>query len=1369
MAFSDPFGSETDSLFGDIKSPQRGPASLDSARGPSMVDFANEPSLFVDEDFDQAGRTPSNLGRSRSSSFNEPGLDVLENAVSGPLKVNRAQTPRSTHSDYDSVAQLSTGKIVCDSEEEDASESVFEGFDDDIPADVPDDSPAPTTENDESTVSESYEDKSDGSFGAVVSEHEWLALHQPNHTSFSVTLPESSLLAPRSHYQPFDAGAPEASERTAVTSLMEQLEACSDFDDRDFLELHLNDFAVYSKIKAYGVEMRALNDFETKFHGNRFVFDGLLSAPGTGKTFFVRGVPIQALPIGNYSALDEHTVRDDIWILSPFNSGRELYYKLCRPAREYKRFHEPFLWVADLAKHFVDFLKNKWDEGYRVSIHDFRVEFKRWLLQIHGNDAVFQDWQSKYPRDDFRTAIIANLPFLHKEAVGVLGEKLAYVHTLWKEAWAFTQYKPPIPTKLLDRPDPPTIVTQYIKECFKTLPFADWLKAIDLSSETTDLRNHTIRKRHLELSHAVDTTVAELATTVESRIKSIRPGDTLSTKRDEDGHWKREEAHGFTDVDRWFVLVQEVHIEQHGRRSFDVIWYYRPVDTLCGGMSYPWSNELFLSDHCNCGEQVKVYEDEVLGVHDVDFHGTATTTKELFCRQTYLNDERKWVTLENRHLRCEHQHAEAEVKGAQYKTGETVLAHLHRKTTISEPCEVISSYQHEGRQARTYNLRRFLRRRSVETASIAPLNELVYSDNIVTVNERLIKDQCFVRQFRTTEVIPTPYDRGGTGNFFFITHEQVMDRTGKKKTVPLKAFKKFKQGHDPSEEIPKLRGLDLFCGGGNLGRGLEDGGGIHMKWANDYVSKAIHTYMANVDDPHEVYPFLGSIDIMQQLAIEGKFSDSVPKPGDVDFISGGSPCPGFSRLTNDKTTGQQRKNQSLVAAFASMVDLYRPKYGLLENVPGIVQKKENKDQDVFSQLICAIVGLGYQTSFYLMDANSCGAPQKRARVFLVFAAPGCELPPKPKESHSQPPWASASKLGLLPNDQPMADRVIPDATPFKYVTTSEATTDLPRIYDAKPDICIPFPDHRVTIGQTTKIRREGTYIPVHPYGMNFAKAWFGENLKGNPGSAVMTASEREFYPPEKPPKANGKIPISRVARNSQAYGRCYANAFFSTVTTRLSANDAKDGRCFHWSENRVTSLMEARRAQGFCDEDVLLGNTNDQYKIVGNSVAREIALALGAAFREAWAATLEKRKKRRAPVLVNGEATKRHSKTITIDSTDGDTDSGDLQLLPRRKSSSNLVPSKSREFPALQRKPTTTNVESLLNGNGKRRASTYKDTRESKAPRRSSTSLLLTQESSRSRNAETTKTTMTVTQVDEVQPHRRWQSGRDGDAIVIDD
>jgi len=45
-------------------------------------------------------------------------------------------------------------------------------------------------------------------------------------------------------------------------------------------------------------------------------------------------------------------------------------------------------------------------------------------------------------------------------------------------------------------------------------------------------------------------------------------------------------------------------------------------------------------------------------------------------------------------------------------------------------------------------------------------------------------------------------------------------------------------------------------------------------------------------------------------------------------------------------------------------------------------------------------------------------------------------------------------------------------------------------------------------------------------------------------------------------------------------------------------------------------------AQELPDEEVLLGSLVNQWKLVGNSVARQMALALGLKFREAWVGSL---------------------------------------------------------------------------------------------------------------------------------------------------
>jgi DNA (cytosine-5)-methyltransferase 1 len=1040
-------------------------------------------------------------------------------------------------------------------------------------------------------------------------------------STIAVRVPEYNLLTPRSFYEPFDPPAPINSERAAVGALL-PFAGGRPFSSNEFMELQLNDFAIYTNKALYGVEMSPLHHLDTKASSPRFFFDGVLSSGVAA--YYVRGVPILALPVDNYGDLTKHTVRDDIWIQSPLNADREIYYRLGQPAKEYRRFLEPFLWVADLGKHFVDFMQVMGEKRKRVTISHFRGAFIAWLKSIHGDAPMFLRWLAQKLGLDFRTSVIAYLGYLHKEAIGVLGQKKAYFHAFWDEVYFFERYKGP-PKEISILEDFSTIVTPYIHACFEHLPFGDRLKIIPMSDRTDELRNKLIQKRHLELPARLHEEPKKISSAPQDRILNIKPGDTISTRRDTEDSgtaWQREESIGFSDVDRWFALVQKVQKGRNGFRSFDVTWYYRPVDTLCGIMKYPWNNELFLSDHCSCWENSKITEDEVLGVHDVDFHGTSATTSELFCRQTYLHEERKWISLEPSHRRCQHVRG-ASSDGPEYTIGDTYLVHLDRKTDRSEPCELVG-FRVDSRKS--FKWRKLLRRRDVDpSACTARPNELVYSDTFTTLRESVhcppaqsaVMDRCHVRFFVAGQAIPTPYDRDGVGACFYITHRQVPNEEGhaSHRYQPISTDARptsLRQGYDPSMEITKLRGLDLFCGGGNFGRGLEDGGGIKMHWANDYDSKAIHTYMANVEQPSTVNPFFGSIDVLQRLAIQGHFSPSVPEVGKVDFISGGSPCPGFSRLTNDKTTVAQRKNQSLVAAFASFVDLYRPRYGLLENVTGIVQKRHNRDQDVFSQLICAVVGLGYQAQFFFLDASACGSPQRRSRVFLAFAAPGCRLPREPQQTHTHPSFTRGLTLGRLPCGEPMAERRMPTASPFQFVSALEATADLPSIHDAKPDLCVPFPDHRVSAGQTKKVRLETCHIPMRPFGTNFAQAWFGPRLD-SPGSGVMTPSVRaSFYPPE---------PGWRTAKFSNAWGRQDPTRPIETIVTRQSSNDCKSGRQLHWCENRLLSIMEARRAQGFRDDDVLLGHPADQYRIVGNSVAREVALSIGLSIREAWVET----------------------------------------------------------------------------------------------------------------------------------------------------
>jgi len=1043
--------------------------------------------------------------------------------------------------------------------------------------------------------------------------------------NISVDLPQSTLIHPRSRYEDFIPPLRPSKEWNAVASLMETPETQERIAQGEFVEFELDSFSFYVNGAHYQYEMRPLQLLATRFAHDRFYFDGVLSSGGT--KHYVQQVEVSELPIGNYDTTHP-SVQGQIWVRSRLNTKRDVYYRLGRPAIEYARFYTPFLWVADLAKHAVDYSAAMISQERQVEINSFKAEFMRWLLQTHGSSHTFQAWRRQHPNDDFRTSVAANIDFIWKEMNGVLGSRKPLSIHLFNETIYFTRYKqtkaPPTPMVKQGKEEaPPTIVTQYIQDCFGHMVIGRMLRVpggcppsrfygtgptglFDRAPEPDT--SPTPPPTRLPCSKRTRT--SEACFLPLDVLDQIKAGDTISTPRDGEAtgtKWRSVASKGSAQDDRWFGLVQDVHIDKDGSRSFDVSWFYRPVETLCSMMKYPWPNELFLSDHCTCeeGRQARVKDHEVQGVHDVDWFGNPDNEGrgEFFVRQMYVVESRRWVTLERSHLACSH--------GPQklgFATGDTVLAVRTRDEAFADPYEVVGVFKQGATMF--VRLRRLLRRRLVDPRANAAPNELVYTDQLVVTKPSRIIGKCLVRFFNPGEAIPTPYDRGGTGNLFYITHrlETLNDGAGGSRCVPYDGDfpASLRQGFEPTRQtFRKLRGMDLFCGAGNFGRGLEDGGGVEMRWANDIWDRAIHTYMANSPNPEATNPFLGSVDDLLRLAIEGKYSDKVPRPGEVEFISAGSPCPGFSLLTQDKTTLAQAKNQSLVASFASFVDFYRPKYGILENVSSIVQARHNRSEDVLSQLFCALVGMGYQAQLILGDAWSHGAPQCRNRVFVYFAAPGLPLPEAPLLSHSHYPGVTSRGLGEMCNGEPFVRRSF-QPTAFPFVSAGEGTSDLPLIGDGKAEPAIAFPDHRVCAGVTERLRHQIAAIPTHPYGMNFSKAWDG-------GRGVMTPAERELFPDDG----------FRVAAISQGWRRVNPGDVFLTVTTRSQPTDARAGTGLHWVDDRPLTVQEIRRAQGFPDCEVLLGMRADQWKLVGNSVARQMALALGMRFREAWAGQAE--------------------------------------------------------------------------------------------------------------------------------------------------
>jgi DNA-cytosine methyltransferase len=108
-----------------------------------------------------------------------------------------------------------------------------------------------------------------------------------------------------------------------------------------------------------------------------------------------------------------------------------------------------------------------------------------------------------------------------------------------------------------------------------------------------------------------------------------------------------------------------------------------------------------------------------------------------------------------------------------------------------------------------------------------------------------------------------------------------------------------------------------------------------------------------------------------------KFKEWPVKPGDIDLLVGGTPCQSFSIAGLRGGLEDPRGNLTLV--FLSMIDWFKPKYLIWENVPGALSAKGNPVK-------CLIQGLeeiGYSWDADILDAQFYGVAQRRRRIFLV--------------------------------------------------------------------------------------------------------------------------------------------------------------------------------------------------------------------------------------------------------------------------------------------------------------------------------------------------------------------------------------------------
>ena len=98
----------------------------------------------------------------------------------------------------------------------------------------------------------------------------------------------------------------------------------------------------------------------------------------------------------------------------------------------------------------------------------------------------------------------------------------------------------------------------------------------------------------------------------------------------------------------------------------------------------------------------------------------------------------------------------------------------------------------------------------------------------------------------------------------------------------------------------------------------------------------------------------------------------------VNLLVGGTPCQSFSVAGLRKGLEDPRGNLALV--YCGILDHFRPKWFVWENVPGVLSSGGGRD---FGSFLGALAELGYGFAYRVLDAQYFGVAQRRRRVFVV--------------------------------------------------------------------------------------------------------------------------------------------------------------------------------------------------------------------------------------------------------------------------------------------------------------------------------------------------------------------------------------------------
>ena len=389
----------------------------------------------------------------------------------------------------------------------------------------------------------------------------------------------------------------------------------------------------------------------------------------------------------------------------------------------------------------------------------------------------------------------------------------------------------------------------------------------------------------------------------------------------------------------------------------------------------------------------------------------------------------------------------------------------------------------------------------------------------------------------------------------------------------------------------KIKVLDLFAGAGGFGLGFRLASTHYKLICSLELDKwAVETLKSNNSEKQKII----QKDIREFKTAKQILSACPSKP---DIIIGGPPCQGFSVAGPTKDPKDPRN--SLFKNFAQWVEILQPKVFVMENVRGLLTRKNEKGEQVIEIIKNTYERIGYTSIVWELNAANYGVPQNRERVFIVGNKFGKEIS-KPPFTHYLP--TEKKKLNKSTRNLKQAINVIKAIGDLPKLNAGEGVEETIFITKPKTDF------QKLCRGNVDTLYNHVSMVHTKRVVKRYEQILSGKSLEELPEDLQVRKRN-----------GNGEISDSEYKSN---YRHLKPNMISYTIPASFYSNFV------HPKQPRNITSREAARLQSFPDSYIFKGkrtqisskllkqlgkedeNYLSQYNQIGNAVPPLLAKAV---------------------------------------------------------------------------------------------------------------------------------------------------------------